>query len=141
MRIDVAVTRKDGTLGLPSDIYRAGWWDGSSRLGDPYGAIVVAAHVDSLDAGLGPFANLLEVRSGHTVRLVGPSISQEFRVVSVTFQPRVSLSERPETLAPHGDQRLVLITCGGPFDADHGGYRDNVIVTAAPRGAPQPLRR
>ena len=31
-----------------------------------------------------------------------------------------------------GAARLVLVTCGGPFDARAGHYRDNVIVTATP---------
>ena len=32
-----------------------------------------------------------------------------------------------------GERRLVLVTCGGPFDAARRRYRDNVIVTALPR--------
>ena len=32
-----------------------------------------------------------------------------------------------------GERRLVLVTCGGPFDAKTKRYRDNVIVTALPR--------
>jgi hypothetical protein len=31
-----------------------------------------------------------------------------------------------------GRPRLVLVTCGGPFDAGIGHYRDNVVVTAVP---------
>jgi len=26
----------------------------------------------------------------------------------------------------------VLVTCGGPFDATGGHYRDNIVVTAVP---------
>ena len=29
-----------------------------------------------------------------------------------------------------GPARLVLVTCGGPFDARSGHYRDNIVVTA-----------
>ena len=29
-------------------------------------------------------------------------------------------------------RRLVLVTCGGPFDARRGHYRDNIVVTAVP---------
>ena len=28
--------------------------------------------------------------------------------------------------------KLVLVTCGGPFDAKSGHYRDNIVVTATP---------
>ena len=31
-----------------------------------------------------------------------------------------------------GAARLVLVTCGGPFDPVAGHYRDNVVVTAVP---------
>ena len=31
-----------------------------------------------------------------------------------------------------GSPKLVLVTCGGPFDAKIGHYRDNIIVTATP---------
>ena len=59
MRIDASATAADGELAIPTDVDRAGWWDGSSRIGDPFGGIVVAAHIDSFDQGLGRFAELL----------------------------------------------------------------------------------
>jgi hypothetical protein len=31
-----------------------------------------------------------------------------------------------------GRPRLVLVTCGGPFDEARRHYRDNVVVTAVP---------
>jgi hypothetical protein len=31
-----------------------------------------------------------------------------------------------------GRERLVLVTCGGPFDEAGGHYLDNVVVTAVP---------
>ena len=31
-----------------------------------------------------------------------------------------------------GSPKLVLVTCGGPFDAKIGHYRDNIVVTAVP---------
>jgi hypothetical protein len=34
--------------------------------------------------------------------------------------------------ARDGAPRLVLITCGGPFDAATGNYEDNVVVYATP---------
>jgi hypothetical protein len=34
--------------------------------------------------------------------------------------------------AREGPPRLTLITCGGPFLAEFGSYRDNVVVVAEP---------
>lgn len=31
-----------------------------------------------------------------------------------------------------GPARLMLVTCGGPFDSSIGRYRDNIVVTAVP---------
>ncbi len=31
-----------------------------------------------------------------------------------------------------GREVLTLITCGGPYLADAGGYQDNVVVSAVP---------
>ena len=31
-----------------------------------------------------------------------------------------------------GPPQLVLISCGGPFDAERGSYRDNIAVFAMP---------
>ena len=31
-----------------------------------------------------------------------------------------------------GAPRLVIVTCGGPFDRRTGRYRDNVVLTAVP---------
>lgn len=32
--------------------------------------------------------------------------------------------------------RLTLISCGGVYDPDRGGYQDNVVVTAVPETPP-----
>jgi hypothetical protein len=31
-----------------------------------------------------------------------------------------------------GRARLVLVTCGGPYNRTTGHYRDNIVVTAVP---------
>ena len=41
----------------------------------------------------------------------------------------------PLEISDHDDphmRRLVLVTCGGPFDQAAGHYRDNIVVTAVP---------
>lgn len=123
-------TEGDGALELPPDVATAGWWEGGSRLGDPFGALVVAAHVDSFTQGIGPFVQLLTMRPGQRIQLVSRSLAQTFVVDVSRFVPRSSLAADPDAFALRGPFRLVLITCGGPYDADAGGYRDNVVVVA-----------
>jgi hypothetical protein len=125
-------TERSGALQLPEDIFTAGWWDGGSRLGDPYGAMVVAAHVDSFTQGLGPFVGLQTIRAGERIRLISDTFVRDFKVRTTRFVPRESLPGDPDAFVRKGPPRLVLITCGGPYDAGAGGYRDNVIVVAYP---------
>jgi hypothetical protein len=134
MPVEAVATGPRGVLQLSSDIGRAGWWVGSSRLGDPFGATVVAGHVDSFTQGVGPFAALLAARRGDLVRLAGRDLSQRFRVTSVRLVPRASLNAGSPEYSPYGDRRLVLVTCGGPYDATTQRYRDNLVVVAVPEG-------
>ncbi len=131
--VDTAHTSSGGELMLPADINRAGWWDGGARLGDPFGALVVAAHVDSFDQGLGHFAELLTTQRGDVIRLSSPNLDGRFRVVSAQLVEKSTLSADSDLYSPRGPPRLVLITCGGPYDPD-SGYRDNMIVIAALEG-------
>jgi sortase (surface protein transpeptidase) len=52
-----------------------------------------------------------------------------YRIVSVRSFPK---SELPLNVYKSGAPRLVLVTCGGPFDAASGHYLDNIVVTAVP---------
>jgi hypothetical protein len=138
MPVDVASTGADGVPDLPVDIRRAGWWDGGSRIGDPFGTIVLAAHVDSVKGGIGPIAELLRARPGQRIRVSGDGTTQLFEVASARLTPRASLSDETAVFSVEGPSRLVLITCAGPFDGERGGYRDNMIVIARPVDRPRP---
>ena len=136
LAVDLATTDSAGQLTLPEDLNRASWWQGSSKLGDPYGAVVIAAHVDSFAEGIGPIAEILAARQGELLRVTGRRLVRRFEVVSTSFVPRTTLASHAPLLSVSGDRRLVLITCGGPYDAARGGYRDNVILVARALDAP-----
>jgi hypothetical protein len=133
--VHVAETGSDGALRLPTDVRRAGWWDGSARLGDPLGSIVIAAHVDSLDQGLGVFAQLLSVRRGDDVVVRAGDLAQRFEVVRAGLMPKTALTSTSPLYSAPTSSRLVLITCGGAFNPARGGYQDNFVVIAEPQGA------
>lgn len=135
--IEVAVTGSSGLLRVPRDIRSAGWWDGSARIGDPYGAIVVAGHVDSTTQGLGPFAELLAVTEGDHVQVSAGPLRQTFEITQVDLVPKISLDVRSASFfGVSGPTRLVLITCAGEYDPARGGYQDLAVVTARPLGNP-----
>jgi hypothetical protein len=127
-------TRHNGLLDVPDDIRVAGWWSGGSMLGDPFGSSLVAAHVDSLTQGLGPFASLLGVQPGDRVHLWSRGLRQTFSVTSLRLRPRGTIGAHAYLHSPAGPRRLTLVTCAGPYDAARGGYQNLAVITATPLG-------
>lgn len=136
MPVRPVTTLPSGELELPANTDRAGWWDGSSKLGEPFGATVLAAHVDSFAQGIGKVAELLEATRGDSIRLSASGVSQQFTVTSAALIPKATLSATSDLFAAGGDRRLVLITCGGEYDSARGGYQENMVVVATPEGPP-----
>jgi len=125
--IDVA----NGVLGVPHDIRRPGWWRDGAAPGDRVGAILVAGHVDSASRGAGAFFGLQNARRGTRVEVqTRDGRTLRFRVVTVQLVPKEELPT--DIYSRRGPARLVLVTCGGPFDEARRHYRDNVVVTAVP---------
>lgn len=135
--IEAAGTTPAGVLAVPDDIDTAGWWRGGSRLGDPYGSVLVAAHVDSRTQGLGPFAELLELAPGARIRLESAGLRQTFAVRSRRLVPQGSLVDDSWIFDTAGDLRLTLVTCAPPYDSARGGYQNLAVVTAVPVGPPE----
>ena len=131
-------TRPDGLLDVPDDVRTAGWWRGGSRLGDPFGATLIAAHIDSQTQGLGPYVELLRAERDDEIRVRSAHLVQHFRVTSLRLVPRSSLAGVTDIFSASGGRRLVMVTCAGPFDPDRGGYQNLAIVTARPTTAPRP---
>jgi len=137
VRISPAGTTRAGLLAVPDDVDVAGWWRGGSRLGDPFGSILVAAHVDSRTQGLGPFAELLTAAPGARLRLGSAGLQQAFEVRSRRLVPQGSLVDDSWIFATSGRVRLTLVTCAPPYDASRGGYQNLAVVTAVPLGPPE----
>jgi Sortase domain len=134
-------TRRDGLLDVPRDIRTAGWWRGGSRLGDPWGSTLVAAHVDSRTQGLGPYAALLDVRRQDRFVLTSDTLRQTFRATSLRLVPQGPLTGKRWLSSPSGARRLVLVTCAPPYVPARGGYQNLAVVTAIPVSAPTPGSR
>jgi LPXTG-site transpeptidase (sortase) family protein len=124
----------DGELRVPEHVQHVGWWDGSSYAGDPFGSTVIAGHVDSATEGIGFFARLLRVRVGDRVTLGGEGHRARYRVVSVQLVAKKALSSDSHAFDQTGDHRLVLITCGGAYHRDRGGYDSNLVLAGVPKG-------
>jgi len=126
-----------GAVAIPSDARRVGWYRFGSAPGDSIGSAVLVGHRDSRTQGRGALYPLADLAVGDLI-VVGRSDGSNvrFRVVERRLYLKVGLPY--ETFfARTGTPRLTVITCGGPYDRQHGGYQDNLVVTAVrDRGAP-----
>jgi Sortase domain len=127
----VKISVSKGALDVPPLIHRLGWWVDGMAPGSPTGSTLIAGHVDSARAGPGAFGPLRDARRGDSVQVTTRNgQTRTYRVVSVQVMPK---SKLPTSIySRRGRPRLVLVTCGGPFDPSIGRYRDNVVVTAIP---------
>lgn len=127
-------TARDGRLAVPPGVDSAGWWRGGARVGDLFGSVLVAAHVDSRKEGLGPFAELLQVRAGAIVTVRSRGLRQQYRVVTFRVVPQGDLSQLDWIYESVGPHRLTLVTCAPPYERNRGGYQNLAIVVARPVG-------
>jgi LPXTG-site transpeptidase (sortase) family protein len=124
----------DGLLRVPENVEQVGWWDGSAWAGEPFGATVIAGHVDSATEGIGFFARLLAIKVGDAITLRADSHRLKYRVTSVRMVAKKALATDSQALKHTGSHRLVLITCTGSYDRNRGGYESNLVVVAEPAG-------
>ncbi len=129
--IPIGVTGS-GELEIPEDVDDIGWYRYGPAPGAVEGSAVLSGHVDSARQGPGPFARLGELAEGDILVVVDETgAARSFTVLAREAWPK---SEVPldRIFDRGGSGRLVLITCGGDFDADSGHYEDNIAITAVP---------
>lgn len=118
---------------LPSDPRILGWYEYGPAPGDPQGSAVFGGHVDSFDHGLGPLAQLVDTEVGAVVSVdMADGDRVEYEVTSVESITKANV-DLADLFRRDGEERIVVVTCGGAYDPDRGGYEENVIVTASPR--------
>lgn len=120
----------DGTLEVPVDFAKAGWFTGGNFPGDPQGPPgLIAGHVDDV-TGPAVFYRLTELAVGAEVLIIrADNTVAVFKVTEGQQYPKDALPT-DEIYAPVGDSEIVLITCTGDFDDAARSYRDNFVVRA-----------
>lgn len=119
-----------GALQVPDNPGVLGWWQGGARPGSGGGTVVIDGHVDSSHAGPGALFHLRSLQPGDRVQLGTDHGSREYVIRALRSFPKTALPA--EVFATHGQPRLVLITCGGPFNKRTHQYADNVVAFAVP---------
>lgn len=130
--VDPAGVGSDGSLLVPPDPSRVGWWDGGALVDEPYGSVVLAGHLDSLKYGIGVMVELHNLRVGDEVVVGDADQQQRFRVTGTESVPKAELAGTAEAFRQDVPHRLVLITCTGPYDKLAHTYPENLVVIATP---------
>lgn len=137
--VDATGVQPDGTVVIPRDAYRVGWYRFGSAPGSAHGSAVLVGHVDSRTQGRGALYPLRGVQVGDRVTVTVTSRSGDRRDLTYRVVARQSINKQrmpfSELFTRTGDPRLTLITCGGAYLPDRGGYQDNLVVTAIPDGS------
>jgi hypothetical protein len=135
--VDVS-TLPGGELDVPLNPKVVGWWKYGARPGAAKGTAILDGHINY--AGVqGVLAGIGTLDPGDLVYVYGMDGHRNSRVVFTITGVRTYNKQRlpyKEIFDQNSIGRLALVTCGGPFDASTGNYRDNIVAFAVPRNPP-----
>jgi sortase family protein len=126
--VDPLGLNADGTLQVPTDYSRAGYYTGRPRPGE-IGPAIIVAHIDS-KTGPAVFYRLRDLEPGDEVAVTRADQSEVVFVVDRLERHPKDAFPTDAVYGPTPDATLRLITCGGSFDRSSGHYRDNTIAFA-----------
>ncbi|MGJ7442827.1 class F sortase [Aquipuribacter sp. MA13-6] len=130
--VDAVGVEDDGSMVVPAEIDRVGWYQFGPAAGAPQGNAVLAGHVDAAGEGPGALFELRGVEVGAVLTVVDETgVEHHYEVVGRETIVKDVLPV-DDIFARDGEHRLVVVTCGGPFIPELSSYRDNVVVTAVP---------
>lgn len=118
---------EDRTVEVPEDADLAGWYELGTSPGQP-GSAVILGHVDSTE-GPAVFHRLHDLVPGSQVLVtLGDGTVETFEVSRLETIPNASFPAERVYAGTPDRPTLNIVTCGGDYDADRGGYQSNVIV-------------
>jgi sortase (surface protein transpeptidase) len=130
--VPVGVSQRE--LQVPNNPTQVGWWVASAEAGASTGSVIIDGHVDTSHDGLGALyrVGIGDLRIGDRITVTTMFGRQvNYRIYAQSVYAKTAQLPA-EVLASTREPRLVLITCGGPFDTDDRSYEDNVVVYARP---------
>jgi hypothetical protein len=118
---------RDGTVEVPDDPDEAGWYRKGPKPGE-FGSAVILGHLDS-KVGPAVFYRLEHLDRGDqiAVGLEGGTVAH-FEVARVTHYANEDFPRQKVYAAIPDRPALNLVTCGGKYDREAGGYQSNVVV-------------
>lgn len=150
-RITAHPLNPDHTLFVPADPAEVAWASDDAAPGSDRGTVILVSHVNYVIDGRtvsGAFADLAEYGERAIDRIITVQLREGrtlgYRIVSSEQHSKDELAADPKLRRALYDQtqsfgqgeqrgaRLLLVSCGGPFDPRTGEYEDNVFVFALP---------
>lgn len=123
------VTRA-GNAEIPRDGDVVGWYEFGSAPGDPRGSAVLIGHRDTQAEGAGALFDLDTISRGDIISVRSGMATLTYRVVALRSIDKEGL---PDSLFRRGGpHQLVVITCGGAYIPEAGGYQENIVAVAVP---------
>ena len=130
--IDPSGVAENGDAEIPADGDVVGWYRYSDAPGSSTGSTVLIGHRDTDAQGAGALFDLDLVSAGDSIVVDAGRRALEYRVTAVR---RVAKASLPASLFRRGGPpQLVVITCGGAYLPESGGYQENLYVKAVPAG-------
>jgi LPXTG-site transpeptidase (sortase) family protein len=140
IKVASSVTRlglnKDKTVEVPHDPDDAGWYSKGPIPGQD-GSSVILGHVDS-KTGPAVFYRLKNLDPGDQIAVkLSDNTVARYRVARVAQYANRDFPAVKVYAGSPDRPALNLVTCGGEYDRDAGGYQSNVVVYARYSGATQ----
>lgn len=130
--VDPLGLNPDGTMQVPADYAKAGWFSGLEAPGQ-VGTSVIVGHYDS-KTGPAVFFRLRELGPGSEFAVTLASGAVKTFVVDRVATYHKNRFPAIEVYGLSDKSSLRLVTCGGSFDKKRRSYRDNVVVYATEKG-------
>lgn len=130
--VDPIQVTDTGTLIPPIDVRRLGWYSASAIPGAEgnVGSSVITGHINYSDQGTGFADHFTHLKEGDSFAVGIDGEEKKFRVSTAPYRLQKG-SEFPEVVNDAtGENKVVLITCGGKFVGGSLGYEDNIITVA-----------
>ncbi|MEZ4493087.1 MAG: class F sortase [Dehalococcoidia bacterium] len=122
---------------VPTHPSRVAWYDQFGTLGRQGSTTLMAAHINYLGYGAGPFAKLTSAVVGDTLTVTdttGRTLTYSVQGVQVIKLSALDMNSVVYPALGAGKERLTLISCGGTFVPNRSGpggqYESRVILVA-----------
>ena len=117
---------------IPEDIATIGWYSLGVAPGSASGSAVLVGHRDGRVQGRGALYDLARLVPGDRIDVTDARSRQLTCTVVAREVGAKAVLPTDDLFAIDGPPRLTVITCGGEYVRDGGGYQANVIITAVP---------